>query len=99
MFGIHLAEKVPFRTVYLHGLVKDPSGKRMAKTKGNVVDPLHAIDESGRAPPRLAPRPNARNAAALRPGCPAGLAPGGAPAPAPRPRRARPGRALDPVAD
>ena len=47
MFGIHLAEKVPFRTVYLHGLVKDPSGKRMAKTKGNVVDPLHAIDESG----------------------------------------------------
>ncbi len=47
MFGIHLAEKVPFRTVYLHGLVKDPYGKRMSKTKGNVVDPLHAIDESG----------------------------------------------------
>src|SRR3990172_5996343 len=47
MLGIYVAEKVPFRTVYLHGLVKDPSGKRMAKTKGNVVDPLHAIDESG----------------------------------------------------
>ena len=47
MLGIHLAENIPFRTVYLHGLVKDPYGKRMSKTKGNVVDPLHAIDESG----------------------------------------------------
>ncbi|MCI0345483.1 MAG: valine--tRNA ligase, partial [Chloroflexi bacterium] len=47
MLGIHLAENVPFLTVYLHGLVKDPYGKRMSKTKGNVVDPLEAIDESG----------------------------------------------------
>jgi valyl-tRNA synthetase len=47
MLGIHLAEKVPFRTVYLHGLVKDPYGIRMSKTKGNVVDPLEAISESG----------------------------------------------------
>ncbi|HEX5590444.1 MAG TPA: valine--tRNA ligase [Candidatus Limnocylindrales bacterium] len=47
MLGIHLAENVPFRTVYLHGLVKDPYGKRMSKTKGNVVDPLEAIAESG----------------------------------------------------
>ena len=47
MLGIHLAENVPFRTVYLHGLVKDPYGKRMSKTKGNVVDPLEAIDELG----------------------------------------------------
>jgi valyl-tRNA synthetase len=38
---------VPFETVYLHGLVKDPYGKRMSKTKGNVVDPLEAIDGSG----------------------------------------------------
>ncbi|HEX4896722.1 MAG TPA: class I tRNA ligase family protein, partial [Candidatus Limnocylindrales bacterium] len=47
MLGIHLAENIPFRTVYLHGLVKDPYGKRMSKTKGNVVDPLEAIAESG----------------------------------------------------
>ena len=47
MLGIGLAEKAPFRTVYLHGLVKDPYGKRMSKTKGNVVDPLEAIAESG----------------------------------------------------
>ncbi|MBA3875791.1 MAG: valine--tRNA ligase [Anaerolinea sp.] len=47
MLGIHLAEDVPFRTVYLHGLVKDPYGQRMSKTKGNVVDPLEAISESG----------------------------------------------------
>jgi valyl-tRNA synthetase len=47
MMGIHLVGEVPFRTVYLHGLVKDPLGKRMSKTKGNVVDPLDAIDESG----------------------------------------------------
>ncbi len=47
MLGLGLAEKPPFRTVYLHGLVKDPYGKRMSKTKGNVVDPLEAITESG----------------------------------------------------
>ncbi|MES2209076.1 MAG: valine--tRNA ligase [Chloroflexota bacterium] len=47
MLGIHLTGDIPFRTVYLHGLVKDPLGKRMSKTKGNVVDPLEAIAESG----------------------------------------------------
>ena len=47
MLGIHLAGDVPFGTVYLHGLVKDPYGQRMSKTKGNVVDPLEAISESG----------------------------------------------------
>ena len=47
MLGIHLADDIPFRKVYLHGLVKDPYGKRMAKTKGNVVDPLEAIDAAG----------------------------------------------------
>ena len=47
MLGLQLAEEIPFRTVYLHGLVKDPYGKRMSKTKGNVVDPLEAIAESG----------------------------------------------------
>jgi valyl-tRNA synthetase len=47
MLGIHFMGDVPFRTVYLHGLVKDPVGKRMSKTKGNVVDPLGAIAEAG----------------------------------------------------
>ena len=47
MLGIHVMGEVPFETVYLHGLVKDPVGKRMSKTRGNVVDPLEAIDLSG----------------------------------------------------
>jgi valyl-tRNA synthetase len=45
--GIHLMDAAPFRKVYLHGLVKDPYGRRMSKTKGNVVDPLEAIDTAG----------------------------------------------------
>ncbi|MEZ0241190.1 MAG: valine--tRNA ligase, partial [Chloroflexota bacterium] len=44
MLGIHLLDSAPFQKVYLHGLVKDPYGQRMSKTKGNVVDPLEAID-------------------------------------------------------
>ena len=47
MLGIHFTGQAPFRTVYLHGLVKDPYGQRMSKTKGNVVDPLEVISESG----------------------------------------------------
>jgi valyl-tRNA synthetase len=47
MLGLHLTDATPFRKVYLHGLVKDPYGKRMSKTKGNVVDPLEAIDTAG----------------------------------------------------
>jgi valyl-tRNA synthetase len=47
MLGIHLAENIPFRKVYLHGLVKDPTGQKMSKSKGNIVDPLEAIDQTG----------------------------------------------------
>jgi valyl-tRNA synthetase len=47
MLGIHLIDSAPFQKVYLHGLVKDPYGQRMSKTKGNVVDPLEAIDTAG----------------------------------------------------
>ncbi len=47
MLGIHLAGDAPFQVVYLSGLVRDPYGQKMSKTKGNVVDPLEAIDESG----------------------------------------------------
>ncbi len=47
MLGIHLVGEAPFEVVYLSGLVRDPYGQKMSKTKGNVVDPLEAIDESG----------------------------------------------------
>ena len=47
MLGIELTGTEPFHTVYLSGLIRDPVGQKMSKTKGNVVDPLGAIDESG----------------------------------------------------
>jgi valyl-tRNA synthetase len=47
MLGIQLTDAAPFRKVYLHGLVKDPAGAKMGKSKGNVVDPLEAIATTG----------------------------------------------------
>ncbi len=47
MLGIQLTDAAPFRTVYLSGLIRDPQGQKMSKTKGNVVDPLGTIDEHG----------------------------------------------------
>jgi valyl-tRNA synthetase len=47
MLGLELTEVEPFHTIYLSGLIRDPEGQKMSKTKGNVVDPLGAIDESG----------------------------------------------------
>ena len=47
MLGLHLTDQEPFHTVYLSGLIRDPLGQKMSKTKGNVVDPLGVIDESG----------------------------------------------------
>ncbi len=47
MLAIHLTGTEPFHTVYLSGLVRDPLGQKMSKTKGNVVDPLELMDEYG----------------------------------------------------
>lgn len=47
MMGLELTEKVPFRVIYMHGLVRDGEGQKMSKTKGNVIDPIDTIDKFG----------------------------------------------------
>jgi valyl-tRNA synthetase len=47
MQGIHFMEEVPWKTLYLHGLVRDSKGAKMSKSKGNTVDPLGLIDRFG----------------------------------------------------
>ncbi len=47
MLGLELTADIPFRTVYLSGLIRDPNGAKMSKTKGNVVNPLGLIDQMG----------------------------------------------------
>jgi valyl-tRNA synthetase len=47
MMGLEFTGKVPFGTVYLHGLIRDEFGRKMSKTYGNVIDPLILMDELG----------------------------------------------------
>jgi valyl-tRNA synthetase len=47
MMGLELTDRVPFHTIYMHGLVRDSQGQKMSKTKGNVIDPLDTIDQFG----------------------------------------------------
>ena len=47
MQGMHFMKDVPFRTLYLHGLVRAADGQKMSKSKGNVVNPLGLIDQYG----------------------------------------------------
>ncbi len=47
MMGLHFMKDIPFHDVYIHRLVRDATGAKMSKSKGNVVDPLGVIDQYG----------------------------------------------------
>jgi valyl-tRNA synthetase len=47
VMGLENTGDVPFRTVYLHGLIRDEKGEKMTKTRGNVIDPISVLQEFG----------------------------------------------------
>ncbi len=47
MLGLYITGEVPFKTVYLHGMVLDAKGQKMSKSKGNVIDPMTLTDKYG----------------------------------------------------
>lgn len=53
-FSLYLTGKVPFQNVYLHGLVNDEHGKKMSKSKGNVISPIDLSDKYGTDAMRIA---------------------------------------------
>lgn len=54
IFGLYLAKEIPFHTVYLHGLVNDAQGRKMSKSKGNVINPLELTEKYGTDALRMA---------------------------------------------
>lgn len=54
MMGLYRTDTVPFKQVYLHGLVRDKHGKKMSKSKGNVIDPIEVTDAYGTDALRMA---------------------------------------------
>lgn len=47
MMGLYCTKQVPFKEVYLHGLVRDGEGKKISRSKGNTIDPLEMVDRYG----------------------------------------------------
>lgn len=47
MFGLYATDSIPFKNVYLHGLVLDEQGQKMSKSKGNVINPMEMVAEYG----------------------------------------------------
>ncbi len=47
MLGLYMTKKVPFKTVYIHGMVLDAKGQKMSKSKGNVINPMEIANKFG----------------------------------------------------